>query len=219
MLNKVNKQEFFLSGELLLLCERMEMARFLRVYLHHLFRQGLMLPKVQFYCYRSMEQLPLVVEQLPAMDGSGQVRKVVLFADAGDNVDARRNIMDIVRDSAFLATREYCAHFFFPGKGRGRRWRKGCLEDLLLEALAEADTGMQLGLLNVAREYLFSVDNVRGKMFPQSGRRLLHTYLAGTEEYAGLSLSEAAQAGAFNLDSAALAGLRSCFAALVDKTD
>ena len=56
MVGLMNKQ-LSINGELLLLCERMEMARFLHVYLQYLFRQGVSLPTLQILNYRSLEQL------------------------------------------------------------------------------------------------------------------------------------------------------------------
>ena len=152
-------KQLTINGEILLLCERLEMARFLHVYLQYLFRQGVSLPTLQLLNYRSLEQLSSLAERLPRIVGSKQVQKVIVFADAQNDLENRRNMLLDLRSSAFFRTREYCAHFFFPGRQAGRRWRHGYLEDLLLETLKTdaCDASDFHNLLNMAREYLVSV--------------------------------------------------------------
>ena len=158
----MNKQ-LSINGELLLLCERMEMARFLHVYLQYLFRQGVSLPTLQILNYRSLEQLANLAERLPSILGSQHVSKVLIFADAQNDIENRRNMILDVRSSAFFRSRGYCAHFFFPGRMAGKRWRNGYMEDLLLQALKEDASTMHAmqNSLNVAREYLACVENIR----------------------------------------------------------
>ena len=120
-------KQLTINGEILLLCERLEMARFLHVYLQYLFRQGVSLPTLQLLNYRSLEQLSSLAERLPRIVGSKQVQKVIVFADAQNDLENRRNVLLDLRSSAFVRTREYCAHFFFPGRQYGRRWRHGYL--------------------------------------------------------------------------------------------
>ena len=237
MLQIMSKQ-LTINGEILLLCERLEMARLLHVYLQYLFRQGVSLPTLQLLNYRSLEQLPALAERLPNIDGSRQVRKVVVFADAQNDLENRRNMLLDLRSSAFFRTREYCAHFFFPGRQAGRRWRHGYLEDLLLETLKNdtCDASDFHNLLNMAREYLVSVEQMRKivqdeadfklKLQQKStriascdssayklanpSRHLLYTYFAGTEKYLGCSLAEAAKLGAFDFEHEAYGELQKC---------
>ena len=231
-------KQLTINGEILLLCERLEMARLLHVYLQYLFRQGVSLPTLQLLNYRSLEQLPALAERLPNITGSRQVRKVVVFADAQNDLENRRNMLLDLRSSAFFRTREYCAHFFFPGRQAGRRWRHGYLEDLLLETLKKdaCDASDFHNLLNMAREYLVSVEQMRKivqdeadfklKLQQKSpsiafcdssayklanpSRHLLYTYFAGTEKYLGCSLAEAAKLGAFDFEHEAYAELKKC---------
>ena len=158
----MNKQ-LTINGEALLLCERLEMAQFVHVYLQYLFRQGISLPTVQLLNYRSLQQLEGLAKRLPNIPGSKQVQRVLIFADAQNDLENRRNKVLDMRSSDFFRTRDYCAHFFFPGRRTGKRWRNGYLEDLLLETLAEdACEGSDLNnLLNMAREYLMSVERMR----------------------------------------------------------
>ncbi len=237
MLQIMSKQ-LTINGEILLLCERLEMARLLHVYLQYLFRQGVSLPTLQLLNYRSLEQLPTLAERLPNIAGSRQVRKVVVFADAQNDLENRRNMLLDLRSSAFFRTREYCAHFFFPGRQAGRRWRHGYLEDLLLETLKKdaCDASDFNNLLNMAREYLVSVEQMRKivqdeadfklKLQQKStriafcdssaykltnpSRHLLYTYFAGTEKYLGCSLAEAAKLGAFDFEHEAYGELQKC---------
>ena len=235
-------KQLTINGEILLLCERLEMARFLHVYLQYLFRQGVSLPTLQLLNYRSLEQLSSLAERLPHIAGSKQVQKVIVFADAQNDLENRRNVLLDLRSSAFFRTREYCAHFFFPGRQYGRRWRHGYLEDLLLETLkidASKECDFQ-NLLNMAREYLVSVEQMRKfvqdetdfklKLEKKSGkvdfcdsnsfkltnpsRHLLYTYFAGTEQFVGCNLAEAAKLGAFDFEHEAYAELKKCLLGL-----
>ena len=235
-------KQLTINGESLLLCERLEMARFLDVYLQYLFRQGVSLPTLQLLNYRSLEQLPPLAERLPRIAGSKQVQRVIVFADAQNDLENRRNVLLDLRSSAFFRTREYCAHFFFPGSQYGRRWRHGYLEDLLLETLkidASKECDFQ-NLLNMAREYLVSVEQMRKfvqdeadfklKLEKKSGkvdfcdsnsfkltnpsRHLLYTYFAGTEQFVGCNLAEAAKLGAFDFEHEAYAELKKCLLGL-----
>ena len=274
-------KQLVINGEILLLCERMEMAKFLHVYLQYLFRQGLSLPQVQLLNYRSLEQLEELAQRLPRVPGSAQVRRVGVFADAQDDFENRNNVILDVRSSAFLSSREYCAHFFFPGRRAGRRWLNGFLEDLLLDTLKTEvrDRNAFQNQLNMAREYLVSVEQMRKIVreenafawalarnaaaagacedtknnLPSSenwtrdefsdyalkacakqggfgrksyqlsasdyklsnpSRHLLHAYFAGTEEFVGCSLAEAAKLGAFDFENERFAELKKCLLGL-----
>ena len=95
-------KQLTINGESLLLCERLEMARFLHVYLQYLFRQGVSLPTLQLLNYRSLEQLSSLAERLPRIVGSKQVQKVIVFADAQNDLENRRNVLLDLRSSAFF---------------------------------------------------------------------------------------------------------------------
>lgn len=219
MARTMNKQ-LTLNGELLLLCERMEMARLLNVYLHFLFRQGMVLPAVQLVNYRSLEQLKPLAERLPDFSGSQQVRKILILADAQNDMEKRRNIILDVRGSAYFRSREYCAHFFFPGRGSGKRWRRGYMEDLLLETLREdaAEQSHLANLLNASAEYLVTVNNNRDprQRLTNHSRHLLYAFFAGTEKFVGLSLAEAAELGAFDFQHPSFQELHKHFHELAD---
>ena len=107
----MNKQ-LTINGEALLLCERLEMAHFVHVYLQYLFRQGISLPTVQLLNYRSLQQLEGLAKRLSRIPGSKQVQRVLIFADAQNDLENRRNKVLDMRSSDFFRTRDYCAHFF-----------------------------------------------------------------------------------------------------------
>ncbi|MGM9568580.1 MAG: hypothetical protein ACI3XC_00710 [Phascolarctobacterium sp.] len=215
----MNKQ-LTLNGELLLLCERKEMARLLNVYLQYLFRQGMDLPALQLVNYRSLEQLKPLAERLPNFAGSQQVRKILILADAQNDIEKRRNMILDVRSSAYFRSREYCAHFFFPGRSSGKRWRKGYMEDLLLETLCEdaAEQSHLANLLNASEDFLLTVNNNREPQQRLSNHslHLLYAFFAGTEKFVGLSLAEAAQLGAFDFQHPGFQELHKRFQELSD---
>ena len=193
-----------INGEALLLCERLEMAQFVHVYLQYLFRQGISLPTVQLLNYRSLQQLEGLAKRLPNIPGSKQVQRVLIFADAQNDLENRRNKVLDMRSSDFFRTRDYCAHFLFPGRIAGRRWLGGYLEDLLVEALKRdtAEYGDFINMKNIAREYLMCIENNRGTGHKLSNynRNLLYTYFAGTEKFVGCTIAEAAKLGAFDFE-------------------
>ncbi len=212
MVRPMPKQQLAIHSEILLLCERREIAQFVQAYMQHLQKQKVTLPRGQFLLFRSMEQLSVLAQRLPLIPGSERVRRIIVFADAGNNLEERRELLDVVRGSAYFSKVLYCTHYFFPGRMQGKRWRQGYLEDLLLPTLrAEtAACGELLNLLNVGREYLLSVDSYRGYKLNNSSRNLLHTYFAATEKYAGLNVGEAAWLGAFDLENKNFACLKQC---------
>ena len=94
--------------------------------------------------------------------------------------------------------------YIFPRKSKKGNWTPGFMEDLLLPALAQESSEVCefYNLHNVTHEFLFSVQNCRGKgnRFTNVSRNFLYSYLSGTEKFVGLRLGEAAAKGAFNLE-------------------
>ncbi len=214
----MDKQQGSIYGEVLLLCERLEQAQFLHVYLKYLFRRGLSLPPVQIIDCRGLTRLASLAQCLPEMPGSGQVRKAAFFADAAADLRSRKEVLAVVRSSTYFRRMECCPHFFFPGRGEGQCWQRGYLEDLLLACLRRetAAEGDYHSLYNIAEEYLACVASQRGMQskLENHSRHLLYAYFAATEKYVGLRLAEAALQGAFALDSEKFASLRACLEGL-----
>ena len=210
----MSKPQLIIKEKLLLLCERAEIAQFVRAYIEYLQTQGVRLPSYQLLNFRSMDRLNALAQRLLSIEGADKVRSVVFFTDAARDLETRRNCLDTIRGSAYFAKIFYCSHFFFPGRLQGKRWRNGYLEDMLLETLRPetAVSGEFINLYNVSQEYVDSVNNCRGRGMELSNRSryVLYAYLAATEKYAGLSLGEAARQGAFALDSERYSCLRKC---------
>ena len=211
-------KQSIITGEVLLLCERVEMAQFMHAYLQHLFKQGISLPNMQFLNYQSIDMLDLLTRRLIQREGSGIVQKAVFFADAADERERRMQKFFAVRDNTFFRGVEYCTHFFFPGKKATKRWQKGYLEDMLLQSLRLESSECSdynpppppraefLPPVNCCRECFNRLVNY--------SRHLLYTYLAGTERYVGMRLGEAALAGAFDLEHPCYASLKECLQGL-----
>lgn len=109
-------KQSIITGEVLLLCERVEMAQFMHAYLRHLFKQGISLPNMQIVNYQSIDKLDLLTKRLIQLEGREIVQKAVFFADAADERERRMQKFFAVRDNTFFRGVEYCTHFFFPGK-------------------------------------------------------------------------------------------------------
>ena len=205
-------KQSIITGEVLLLCERVEMAQFMHAYLRHLFKQGISLPNMQIVNYQSIDKLDLLTKRLIQLEGREIVQKAVFFADAADERERRMQKFFAVRDNTFFRGVEYCTHFFFPGKKATKRWQKGYLEDMLLQSLRResSECSDYYNLYNMSAEYLQSVNCCRGRenRLVNYSRHLLYTYLAGTERYVGMRLGEAALAGAFDLEHPCYASLK-----------
>ncbi len=201
-----------ITSEVLLLCERLEIAQFMHAYLRHLFKQGETLPHMQIINYQSLDKLHDVTQRLKLLDSGIKVRKVLLVADADARYDERLQQFFAVRDNDFLKNVAECKHYFFPGRKSNKKWRRGYLEDVLWETLRQetSEYNDYYNLHNMSAEYLLLVNNNRGRehKLQNYSRHLLYTYFAATEKYVGLRLGEAALAGAFDLQHAAFNSLR-----------
>ena len=82
-------KQSIITGEVLLLCERVEMAQFMHAYLQHLFKQGISLPNMQILNYQSIDKLDLLTKRLIQLEGREIVQKAVFFADAADERERR----------------------------------------------------------------------------------------------------------------------------------
>lgn len=201
----MKNQQDSINEEVLLLCERTDIAQFLFVYIKHLFKQGVAMNNVQIINFNGVTKLPATVKRLENMVGFDKVRKVLIVADSEDNIRSKsQKISSIIRRS-LLANLEYCQHYFFPGQRSKRGWHHGYLEDVLLEVLKQ-DSSEECGyhnLYNITADFLLSVNGCRGRecQLKNESRHMLCGYLAGTDKYAGLRIAEAAQIGAFDLDN------------------
>ena len=86
-------KQSIITGEVLLLCERLEMAQFMHAYLRHLFKQGISLPNMQIVNYQSIDKLDLLTKRLIQLEGREIVRKAVFFADAADERERRMHLL------------------------------------------------------------------------------------------------------------------------------
>ena len=86
------------------------------------------------------------------------------------------------------------------------------MEDLLLPVLKHdtAEVEEFYNLRNITYEFLFSVNNCRGKerRLVNHSRNFLYSYFSGTEKFVGMRLGEAAAKGAFDLEDEGFKDLR-----------
>ncbi len=199
----MNKQSS-ITSEVLLLCERVEIAQFMHAYLHHLFKHGEALPNMQIINFQGMNKLPAFAQRLKQVNKGEQVHTALFLVDAAEDRECKMQQFFAVRDEGFFCDVENFAYFFFPGKKETKRWQQGYLEDALWTALKHetSEYNDYYNLHNMSAEYLTLVNNNRGREHHliNYSRHLLYTYFAATEKYVGLRLGEAAMAGAFDLD-------------------
>ena len=185
------------------LCERIDIAAFIDVYIKYLRTQGVEIPKVRIVNLQELENLPQYLDDLEQFVEPANIGKVLIFADASKKRLERQYFITAALQRSFLQKLEY-DFYLFPRKSEKGNWTPGFMEDLLLPALAQesSEECEFYNLHSITHEFLFSVQNCRGKgnRFVNTSRNFLYSYLSGTEKFVGLRLGEAAAKDAFNLE-------------------
>ena len=184
------------------LCERIDIAAFIDVYIKYLRTQGVEIPKVRIVNLQELENLPQYLDDLEQFVEPANIGKVLVFADASKKRLERQYFITAALQRSFLQKLEH-DFYLFPRKNAKGNWTPGFMEDLLLLALSQesSEECEFYNLHSITHEFLFSVQNCRGKgnRFVNTSRNFLYSYLSGTEKFVGLRLGEAAAKGAFNL--------------------
>ena len=193
------------------LCERIDIAAFVDVYIKYLRTQGIEIPKVRIINLQELENLPQYLEDLEQFAVPANISKVLIFADATKKRLDMQYFITAALKRSFLQNLKY-DFYLFPRKSAKGNWAPGFLEDLLLPALSQESSEKCefYNLHSVTHEFIFSVQNCRGKgnRFLNSSRNFLYSYLSGTEKFVGLRLGAAAAKGAFNLEYEGFKDLR-----------
>ena len=185
------------------LCERIDIAAFVDVYIKYLRTQGVEIPLVRIVNLQELESLPQYLENLEQFAEPANIGKVVVFADASKKRLERQYFITASLQRSFLQALEY-DFYLFPRKSAKGNWTPGFLEDLLLPTLSQesSEECEFYNLHGITHEFLFTVQNCRGKdnRFVNTSRNFLYSYLSSTEKFVGMRLGEAAAKGAFNLE-------------------
>ena len=196
---------------IIVLCERIDIAAFVDVYIKYLRTQGMEIPKVRIVNLQELENLPQYLENLEQFAEPVNIAKVLVFADASKKRLEKQYFITTALQRSFLQSLEY-NFYLFPRKSEKGNWTPGFLEDLLLPTLSQesSEECEFYNLHSVTHEFLFSVQNCRGKgnRFVNASRNFLYSYLSGTEKFVGLRLGEAAAKGAFDLENDTFRDLR-----------
>ena len=193
------------------LCERIDVVAFVDVYIKYLRTQGMKIPKVRIINLQELENLPQYLEDLEQFAVPANISKVLIFADATKKRLDTQYFITAALKRSFLQNLEY-DFYLFPRKSAKGNWVPGFLEDLLLPALSQESSEKCefYNLHSVTHEFIFSVQNCRGKgnRFVNSSRNFLYSYLSGTDKFVGMRLGEAASKGAFDLENKVFKDLR-----------
>ena len=185
------------------LCERIDIAAFVDVYIKYLRTQDMEIPKVRIVNLQELETLPQYLDYLEQFVEPANIGKVLVFADASKKRLEKQYFINATLQRSFLQSLDY-GYYLFPRKSEKGNWTPGFMEDLLLPALSQesSEECEFYNLHSVTHEFLFSVQNCRGKgnRFANVSRNFLYSYLSGTEKFVGLRLGEAAAKGAFDLE-------------------
>ena len=193
------------------LCERIDIAAFVDVYIKYLRTQGIEIPKVRIVNLQELENLSQYLDDLEQFVEPANIGKVLVFADASKKRLERQYFITAALQRSFLQKLEH-DFYLFPRKSTKGNWTPGFMEDLLLPALSQesSEECEFYNLHSITHEFLFSVQNCRGKgnRFVNTSRNFLYSYLSGTEKFVGLRLGEAVAKGAFDLGYESFKDLR-----------
>ena len=196
------------------LCERIDIAAFVDVYMQYLRTQGVAIPKVRIVNLQELENLPQYLENLDQFAEPANIGKIIVFADASKKRLDKQYFIKALLKRKVLQDLKY-DFYLFPRKSEKGNWTPGFLEDLLLLTLSrESSEKCEFyNLYGITHEFLFTVQNCRGKdnSFVNYSRNFLYSYLSGTERFVGLRLGEAAAKGAFDLEHKEFNDLRDFF--------
>ena len=201
----MKQQQSSINEEVLLLCERTDIAQFLYVYIKHLFKKGVAMNNVQIINFNGLEKLPALLKRLEQLEGCERVRKALIVADSGDSIRSKSQLIGSAIRHSFLAQLEYCQHYFFLVSaahvaGTMAIWRtcfwRFCSRNHPRNAATTIYT-------ICTADFLLSINGCRGRdcQLKNESRHMLCGYLSGTDKYAGMRIAEAAQLGAFDLDN------------------
>ena len=118
------------------LCERIDIAAFVDVYIKYLRTQGIELPKVRIINLQELENLPQYLEDLEQFAVPANIGKVLIFADATKKRLDTQYFITAALKRSFLQNLKY-DFYLFPRKSAKGNWAPGFLEDLLLPALSQ----------------------------------------------------------------------------------
>ena len=196
------------------LCERIDIAAFVDVYIKYLRIQGVEIPKVRIVNLQELENLPQYLENIEQFAELANIGKVIVFADASKKRLDRQYFIKASLKRKVLQDLKY-DFYLFPRKSEKGNWTPGFFEDLLLPTLSQesSEECEFYNLHSITHEFLFTVQNCRGKdnRFVNISRNFLYSYLSGTEKFVGLRLGEAAAQGVFNLENEEFNDLREFF--------
>ena len=185
------------------LCERIDIAAFVNVYMQYLRTQGVAIPKVRIVNLQELENLPQYLENIEQFAESANIGKVIVFADASKKRLDRQYFIKASLKRKVLKDLKY-DFYLFPRKSEKGNWTPGFMEDLLLQTLKKesSEECEFYNLHSITYEFLFTVQNCRGKdnRFVNMSRNFLYSYLSGTENFVGMRLGEAATKGVFDLE-------------------
>lgn len=203
--------------EILVLCERLDIAAFVDIYIKYLRTQGVNIPDVRIMNLQCLDNLPQYLQYLEEAEDLAKIGKILLFFDAGIKRLETEHFLYKTKQHSLLLNFAYDV-YLFPKRSVAGNWSPGFMEDLLVPALKQetSESSYFYNLHNIVHEYVFSVNNSRGKKsrLVNHSRNFLYAYFAGTEKFVGLRLGEAATKGAFALDHEGFADLREFFSKL-----
>ncbi|MBR5790971.1 MAG: hypothetical protein IKY40_04475, partial [Phascolarctobacterium sp.] len=118
------------------LCERIDIAAFVDVYIKYLRTQGMEIPKVRIVNLQELENLPQYLDDLEQFLEPANIGIVLIFADASKKRLERQYFITAALQRSFLQDLEY-DFYLFPRKSEKGNWTPGFLEDILLPTLTQ----------------------------------------------------------------------------------
>ena len=123
-------------NQILVLCERLDIAAFVDVYIKYLRTEGVAIPNVRIINLQCLDNLPQYLQGLEKAEDFSDIGKVLLIADAGIKRLETEHFLYSVKQHSFLVDFDY-ELYLFPKKSAAGHWSPGFMEDLLVPALKQ----------------------------------------------------------------------------------
>ena len=114
--------------QIVVLCERTDIAGFIDFYVKYLRSQGLIIPNLLIVNLRGLDNISQHLKVLES-NGLDNIKKIVLFVDAGTKRCNTELYLFKVKQHSFLKDFNFDI-FLFPRKSVSGNWMPGFLEDL-----------------------------------------------------------------------------------------
>lgn len=206
-----------------ILCEGQDEKWFLVWYIDFLIKKGIISDTIDVRDFGGINELRPYLGTISKIDGFKFVKAILIVRDAEKDAKiASVSITDSVRESLQISLNDdviftkaefgcKVGYVLLPGRNEAGVYRNGTLENLCMD-IFDAQGECVLG---AAKAYIDGMKN--DIKYSTIHKNYLHACLAGTNDYVGLKIGEAARSQAFNFASEKLDFLRQTIIEMIKK--